>query len=258
MNEEFVERNLAGSRFERVDLTDSTFTHVDLSGARLWDVYLRGATIRNAYLKDLDISGEIDHLTINGVDVGPLIAAELDRLHPERVALRPRHAAGCRAAWTLVDELWAPTLAQARELDPELLHESVDGEWSFIETIRHLAFATDAWIGRVLLGNPSPWHPLDLPHDEMPDIPGVPRDRDVRPSLEEALSLRADRRALVSRVLDDLTDDRLDEVTEPVPEPGYPPSTSFSVREVLHVVLDEEWAHRRYAERDLYVLTARS
>ena len=52
-------------------------------------------------------------------------------------------------------------------MDPDLLHESVDGEWSFIETSRHLAFATDAWVRRVILGDPAPWDPLDLPWDEM-------------------------------------------------------------------------------------------
>jgi hypothetical protein len=257
MAEEFVERDLAGSRFSHVDLTGSTFTSVDLSGARFRDVYLRGARIRNAYLKDLDISGQIDSLTVNGVDVGPLIQTELDRLHPERLALRPSDVAGYREAWTLIDELWEPTIARARELDPALLHESVDGEWSFIETLRHLAFATDAWIARGLLGDPSPWHPLDLPWDEMPGTPGIPRDRNVRPSLEEVLALRADRRALVARVLDDLTDERLAGSTEPVPGPGWPPAERFPVREVLSVVLDEEWWHRRYAQRDLDALTAR-
>ena len=107
---------------------------------------------------------------------------------------------------------------------PELLHERVEGEWSFIETLRHLVFATDAWVTRALLGEPSPWDPLDLPHDEMPDEPGVPRDRAARPSLDEVLALRADRMATVRRVIADLTDERLAGMTEPVSEPGYPES----------------------------------
>jgi hypothetical protein len=45
-----------------------------------------------------------------------------------------------------VERLWGETVVQARRLDPKLLHESVDGEWSFTETLRHLVFATDAWI----------------------------------------------------------------------------------------------------------------
>ena len=129
-----------------------------------------------------------------------------------------------------------------------------DDEWSFIETLRHLLFATDAWIGRVMLGNPSPWDPLDLPWDEMPDTPGIPRDRSARPSLDVVLALRADRMATVRQVFAELTDERLAASTEPVLEPGWPESRAFPVRQVLDTVLNEEWWHRQFAERDLDAL----
>ena len=131
--------------------------------------------------------------------------------------MRPTDAAGFREGWDVVEQLWAQTVDRASGVDPELLHESVDGEWSFIETFRHLAFATDAWVRRAVLGDPSPWSPLDLPWDQMPDTPGIPRDRDVRPSLDEVLNLRADRMGTVRRMVDELTDERLEELTEPVP-----------------------------------------
>jgi uncharacterized damage-inducible protein DinB len=172
--------------------------------------------------------------------------------------MRPTGPAGFREAWELVGRLWDGTVGRARRMAPELLHERVDGEWSFIETLRHLVFATDAWIRRGVLGDPKPWDALDLPWDEMPDTPGVPRDRVVRPSLDTVLALRADRTATVRQVIDGLTDETLDSHTEPVTEPGWPPpSRSFPVRECLLVVLNEEWEHRRYAERDLDVLDAR-
>ena len=136
-------------------------------------------------------------------------------------------------------------------MEPGLLYQRVDDEWSFIETLRHLVFATDAWVRRALLGEPSPWDPLDLPHDDMPDQPSVPRDRDARPSLEEVLALRADRMATVRHVLADLTDDHLAGMTQPVIEPGYPEPESFPVRRCLLAILNEEWEHRLYAERDL-------
>ena len=141
---------------------------------------------------------------------------------------------------------------------PELLHERVEGEWSFIETLRHLVFATDAWVKRAILGEPSPWDPLDLPYDEMPDEPGVPRDRGARPSLGEVLALRADRMATVRQVIADLTDGKLAGMTEPVREPGYPEPESFAVRRCLQAILNEEWEHRLYAERDLDVIESRS
>lgn len=144
------------------------------------------------------------------------------------------------------------TVARARRLDPELLHESVDGEWSFIETLRHLVFATDAGMLRVMPGDPQPWSPLELPFDCMRDTPGGPPDPQVRPSLEEVLALRRDRVATVRQVLADLTAERLRAQTEPVAEPGWPESISYRFADCLGCILDEE-RERLYAERDLAV-----
>jgi hypothetical protein len=213
--------------------------------------------MRGVELVDVDIHGEIENVTINGVDIGPLVNAELDRRYPDRAKMRPTDPAGFREAWDVVERLGDGTVERARRLPPELLHESVGGEWSFIETLRHLVFATDSWIRRAILGDPSPWHPLDLPWDEMPDIPGVPRIRDVRPSLEEVLELRRDRMSTVRQVIEGLTDASLDSDTEPVDGPGWPESRSYAVRECLLVALNEEWEHRPYAERDLAALEVR-
>ncbi len=254
---EFVSEDLRGSRFERVDLSGASFHDVDLSGSRFRGIALHRAVISGSELSDVEITGEILNVTINGVDVAPLVEAELDRRDPDRVTMRPTDPAGFRAAWDLLETLWAGTVARARRLEPDRLHESVDGEWSFIETLRHLVFATDSWVGRAILGDPSPWHPLGLPWDEMPDTPGVPRDREVRPSLDEVLELRRDRRARVRAVLDGLGDESLDRGTEPVDAPGWPPPRSFPVRECLLIVLNEEYHHRLFAERDLAVLEGR-
>jgi uncharacterized damage-inducible protein DinB len=221
-------------------------------------VDMDGVVMRGVELARVDITGEILDLTINGVDVGPLIEAELDRRHPDRPKMRPTDPAGFREAWDVVDRLWEQTIARARRLDPELLHESVDGEWSFTQTLRHLIFATESWVHRVVLGDPAPWHPLSLPWDEMPDMPGVPRDRDARPPLDVVLELRRDRMATVRRVVDGLTEETLAADSVPVEAPGWPRSRSYPVRECLLIVLNEEWEHRLYAERDLAVLEART
>ncbi len=253
---EFISENLSGSRFEDVYLTGTRFHDIDLRDARFSLVDLTGVTIRGALVAGAEISGEVLSLRVNGVDVAPLVEAELDRRYPDRAAMRPADAAGYRDAWARLERLWPQTVQRARGLDPELLYRQVDGEWSFIETLRHLVFATDAWVRRAVLGDPSPWDPLDLPHEEMPDRPGVPRDRAARPTLEEVLALRADRMATVREVLAGLTDEQLNGSTEPVAEPGYPESESFGVRRCLGAVINEEWEHRLYAERDLDVLTA--
>jgi DinB superfamily/Pentapeptide repeats (8 copies) len=255
---EFIRADLRGSRFERVDLSGAQLHAVDLSGARFRGVSLNGAVMRGVELGNVDIHGEVENLTINSVDIGPLVNAELNRRYPDRAKMRPTDPAGFREGWDILERLWGGTVERARRLRPELLHESVDGEWSFIETLRHLVFATDAWVRRAILGDPSPWHPLDLPWDEMPDTPGVPRDREARPSLDVVLELRRDRMSTVRQVVDDLTDEFLNGHTEPVDAEGWPEPRSYPVRECLLIVLNEEWEHRLYAERDLDPLESRS
>jgi uncharacterized protein YjbI with pentapeptide repeats len=252
---EFTDQDLSGSTFRQVYLKDAQFRYVDLTNARFREVYLTGAKIQDAMLVDAELSGDISGLRVNGVEVAPLVEAELNRRYPDRPLMQPTDADGYRAAWSALQRLWAQTVERARSLPPELLHERVDGEWSFIETQRHLVFCTDAWVRRALLGDPAPWDPLDLPHDEMDDEPSVPRDRDARPSLDEVLALRTDRMATVTQVITDLTDERLAGTTEAVTDPGYPEPESFEVRRCLQAIIDEEWLHRLYAERDLDALT---
>jgi hypothetical protein len=133
------------------------------------------------------------------------------------------------------------------------LHRNVDDEWSFIQTLRHLNFASAAWVDRMVLGNASPWHPLDLPWDEAPGWDGIPWDRGARPSLDVVLTVRRERQATVRHVLESVTDEQLAaDMTRT--EPGWPRIENFPVKECLRIVLTEEWQHRLYAERDLNAL----
>jgi len=244
---EFMKQDLSGARFEQVDF----------SGARFRNVYFTGATVRGAWLEDVDIDGEIRNVRINGVDIGPLVEAELNRRYPERTKLDPVDADGFREAWAIIEQAWPPTVDRAKRLPQDLLHERVEGEWSFIETLRHLVLATDAWVRRAILGLPEPYSSLGLPHDEMEPDPSVPNDPGARPSLDEMLELRANRMRTVHHVIAGLTDDVLAGETDPVPPPGYPPAGSYPVRRCLRAIVNEEWLHRLYAERDLAVLEQR-
>lgn len=60
--------------------------------------------------------------------------------------------------------------------------------------------------------------------------------------------------ATVRTLVEGLTNVSLAAHTEPVPGSGWPPPRSFPVRECLLIVLNEEWHHRQFAERDLDVL----
>jgi hypothetical protein len=257
---EFREQDLAGARFEHVSLRGATFAQVflndasmhavDLSGAQIRSAMFNGCRMRGVELVDVEIYGELLNVVVNGVDVAPLVDAELNRRMPERARMRPDDSDGFREAWAILERLWEGTLARAKSFPEVALHRNVDDEWSFIQTLRHLNFATAAWIGRMILADASPWHPLDLPWDEAPGWDGIPWDRGARPSLDEVLTVRRERQGMVRHVMASLTDERLAaEVTRT--EPGWPQLEGFPFKKCLRIVLNEEWEHRLYAERDL-------
>jgi hypothetical protein len=115
----------------------------------------------------------------------------------------------------------------------------------------HEVVAAQSW------GSRRPGTHWTCPTTRCPTNP-APRDRGARPSLDEVLALRADRMATVRHVIADLTDEKLTGMTEPVMEPGYPEPESFPVRQCLEIILNEEWEHRLYAERDFDVLESRA
>jgi hypothetical protein len=260
---EFREQDLSGARFERVSLRDATFTRVllndarlravDLSGAQVRGSLFQGSRLRGVELDDVEIYGELRNVVVNGVDIAPLVEAELNRRMPERVKMRPDDSDGFREAWAILEPLWEGTIARARTLPEAELHRSVDDEWSFVQTLRHLNFASAAWVGRMILGDPSPWHPLDMPWDEAPGWDGIPWDRDARPPLDEVLAVRGERHAMVRDVMASLTDEQLAS-TVTCTEPGWPQLEDFSFKQCLRIVLNEEWEHRLYAARDLTAL----
>jgi hypothetical protein len=236
-----------------VSLNGASLRDVDLTGVQVRGSLLGECRMRGVELVDVQISGELQNVVVNGVDIAPLVDAELNRRMPERSRMRPDDSEGFREAWAILERRWEGTLARARTFPEPALHRSVDDEWSFIQTLRHLNFASAAWVGRMVLGNASPWHPLDLPWDEAPGWDGVPWDRQAQPSLDEVLTVRRERQAMVRRVMASLTDEQLaSEVTRT--EPGWPRAEGFPLKECLRIVLNEEWEHRLYAERDLTAL----
>jgi uncharacterized damage-inducible protein DinB len=247
---------MRNARFETVDLTGSQFRLVHLNDVQIRQADLHRVRMRGVELLDVEIDGEMQNVVVNGIEIGPLVEAEMERRDPDYAKMKPKDPDGFREAWDILERRWAETVERARRLDPPLLHERVDDEWSFIETLRHLCYATDAWVNRVYLGDPDPWSPLDLPFDTVRDLEWR-HDKDIRPCLDDVLTVRAQRQATVRRVFAELTDADLGRETDPVPGEGWPPPDSYPVAEALSTVVNEEWHHRRFAERDLAVLRAR-
>jgi hypothetical protein len=188
------------------------------------------------------------------------IRDELDRRHPERIKLRPTDAAGLQQAFNVVEEMWAPTIERARRLPRSKLHERVNDEYSFVETFRHLLFAWDAWLPRIVLRVPDGYHdwavPPDLPSDAGGAVmwsidAGWSWSSDAAPDLDAVLDVRAERLAHVRDYLSGATEEDLR--TGVSPPPWYP-QPECSVRFCFLVVLNDEWWHHQYATRDLTVL----
>jgi DinB superfamily/Pentapeptide repeats (8 copies) len=238
-----------------VSYQDAQFVDVNMSGALFREVDLSGVRMRGVYLENADIDGAINGLRVNGVEVAPLIKAELDRMHPERTKLRPTDAAGALEAWAAAEAMWEPTMARAAALTDEQVHRSVDDEWSFVDTLRHLVFARDLWFGHAVLGLDHPFHPLGLPHTGNNDFAGIGLDLDARPSLAEIAQVRAERSAQLKSYLDTQTDEDFLRVRTPAALP-WRASKPRPARDCLQVVFNEEWAHHQFAIRDLDIIEA--
>src|SRR5687768_2461709 len=124
-------------QFEFRDLSDAVFWGVDLQRAMFRDVDLMGARISHARLADVVIDAEIDRLVINGVDVTAYVN-ERDEWFALRSHLHPTAPDAMRQGWQAFLAAWGSAIERAQRLPEEQLRSSVDGEWSFIETIRHL------------------------------------------------------------------------------------------------------------------------
>src|SRR5580658_10319571 len=114
------------------ELSGARLEHADFSNARLHAPNFEGAKITDAWFVNADISGDLEGLRLNGVEVAPLVAAELERRFPERAKLRSTEPEGLCAAWAMINDRWQATVARAREVPEPMLFERVDDEWSFV------------------------------------------------------------------------------------------------------------------------------
>ena len=236
MPEEF-EGNLAGA----------VFWGADLSGARFRDVNLTDVKISHAWLVNVDVDAIVDKVVINGVDVTGYVN-ERDPWYPLRAMLRPTDPEGMRAAWAALEDAWAKTITRAKALPEEMLHQSVNDEWSFVQTLRHLVFAMDKWFTAPVLGES--FDPMGLPNSGSVDFAWPGLDYDLRPSVSGALAVRADRAHRFREYLESVATTDFARPIE-VLENGTNP-----LQECLYTVFEEEFWHNRYALRDLAQLEA--
>jgi hypothetical protein len=242
--------DLQGAQFINADLQGARFVGSDLSGVVMRGVDVAGADIDAPWL----LEGE-RALLVNGVDVAPFVEAELNRRFPGRAERRAADPVGLREAWAKLQTTWADTLQRVAVMPVGTVETSVGGEWSFAQTLRHLVMATDTWLGRAILELDNPYHPVGQPNaDHETDGEDMSVFMTATPSYAEVLEARADRVAMVRDFLATVTPAEL-AATRRNPHNPDEPETILSC---LHVILEEEWEHHRYAVRDLDTIVAES
>jgi hypothetical protein len=240
--------DLRGAEFVDVDLSGARFVGSDLSGVVMRGVDVAGADIDAPWLFDGDAG-----LRVNGVDVTAFVDAELDRRFPGRADRRAGDPDGLRAAWAGLEATWASTVERAAAMPSGTVDVSVDGEWSFAQTLRHLVLATDMWLGGAVLRLEQPFHPLGQ-LDAGTEDDGFDRSvfTTATPAYDEVLEARASRVALVRDFLATVSPEVLAAARPNPHDPAY----QETVLSCLHTILEEEWEHHRYAVRDLDAVEA--
>jgi DinB superfamily len=175
----------------------------------------------------------------------PLTERQAARIEP--LGLLADEPSGLLEAWNRVEILWSEAVEQAHRLPPGRLDARVNGQWSFIETLRHLVFVSDAWIGEVIQEHASPYDPIGLPPDFIANGKELGLDLDARPSLADVLDVRAHRIVEVRAILTHTTLGELDRRCSRF-------DGRFTVLGAFQNVIFEEWAHHYYAIRDLVSL----
>ncbi len=226
----------------------ATFLRTSFKGATLRFSDVRGVTMRSVDVDGLDIDSHdlaLGSLLVNGVDVVPLVEAELDRQFPGRGLRKAQTPEGLREAWDAVRPAWQTTVATT---PVDLVDATVDDEWSLAQTLRHLVLATDTWLRGAILRVPAPFHEIGqifTGADEMGFDTSI--FRTDPPPYQEILDVRIERQAMVSDFLDTATAELLaEERRDPWGFDWRP-----TVGDCLRVILEEEWAHLRYIRRDL-------
>ena len=234
------------------DFEGARFVRTSFRGATLRSCDVSGVTMRSVDANGLDID---DHdlffgsLIVNGVDVVPLVDAELNRQFPGRELQKAQTSDGLRDGWVAVQAAWATTMANT---PMELVDAHVDDEWSLAQTLRHLVLATDAWLRGAIMGMKQPFHEIGLIFTGAAEM-GFDMSvfRADAPEFEDVLAVRTERQQLVTDFLADTTPELLaEERNNPWGGEDWHPTVGDCVR----VILEEEWAHLRYVRRDLALL----
>ena len=229
----------------------ATFVRASFKGATVRFSDVSGVTMRGVDVDGLDIDSHdlfFGSLVVNGVDVVPLVDAELNRQFPGRELQKAQTPEGLREGWVAAQSAWQTTLA---ETPPHLVDAHVEDEWSLAQTLRHLILATDAWLRGGALQVQQPFHEIGQIFTGVGEMGfDMSLFRADAQTYEEILAVRAERQQMATDFLATSTAELLAEEREDPWGGDWHPTVADCIR----VILEEEWAHLRYVRRDLALL----
>ncbi len=232
-------KEFEGAAFVRASFKGATLRFSDVSG-----MVMRGVDVDRLDIDSHDLF--FGSLLVNGVDVVPLVDAELNRQFPGRELQKAQTPEGLREGWVAVQSAWRETVTAT---PPHLVDARVEDEWSLAQTLRHLVLATDAWLRGGILQMEQPFHEIGQPFTGAGEM-GFDMSvfRVEPPTYEEILDVRAERQLQVTDFLATVSPEVLaEERADPWGGEDWRPSVGDCIR----VILEEEWAHLRYVRRDL-------
>jgi hypothetical protein len=232
------------------------FVDQDLTAAEFRECVLNGARLIGVVMQDAEIDGLVTNLLVNGVEVTAYVEAELDRRYPARVLIRSDVPDDLLEGSRQLRADWTATIDRLRA-SPGMEHRAVNGEWSAMQTLRHLVFVHDSWFRRCVLGSTQLFTPMGLAPEYVPDREKQGLDLTADPSLDEVAAVRAEQAAELDEWLRMVTPAQLAS-TAPIPEgEGWPPyARGRSTGQCLGTVLNEDWAHHGFCVRDLDLVEA--
>jgi len=162
---------------------------------------------------------------------------------PPPIQRVPADVDAARSSVVSATEALETTIARASSFAAEELNRGVDNEWSTVESLRHLVFVVDLWLGKVIKGEDDPYQPIGLPPHFAPRVmPGSSIDPEASPTFDEACEVFRGRLATLASFVDELTADELARNIGTHAE---------TVAGGLGVIFDELTYHNLFINRDL-------
>ncbi len=162
---------------------------------------------------------------------------------PPPIQRAPADVDAAHASIAGVKHLLETTIERSSSFTADERSQRVDDEWSTIESLRHITFVIDVWLGRTLKGEEDPFHPIGIPPHFVPRVlPGSSIDADADPTFEETCDVLRGRLETLAAFCQALTPD---ELARPIG--GH----AETVAGGLGVIFDELHAHNFFINRDL-------